>query len=93
MAKTAVYSWRLSPDLKLALEEAARNNRESIAELLERIARESLAGSPDDDEEQRRVHAAATKYVGTIDGGDPDRATNARQNLHTLLATRYERAR
>ena len=93
MAKTAVYSWRLSPDLKLALEEAARDSRESVAELLEKILREWLArrSSRDDEEQQRRLHAAAAGYFGTVEGGDPDRATKAREILRERLVRRRER--
>ncbi len=94
MSKTAVYSWRLQPELKSALTEAARQNQESIAELLERIAREWLtsAASPEDEEQQRRLHSEAAKFLGGIDGGDPDRASNARQLLRARLARRRERA-
>ena len=35
--KTEVYSWRLSPDLKDDLEEAARRERVSVSRLLERM--------------------------------------------------------
>ena len=92
MSKTAVYSWRLSPELKLALAEAARRNRESIADLLERIAREWLtrSASPEDEEAQRRLHAEAARYLGTIEGGDVDRATNARESIRVRLARRRE---
>ena len=92
MSKTAVYSWRLSPELKLALAEAARRNRESIAELLERIAREWLrrSSAPEDEEAQRRLHAEAAKYVGVIEGGDAERATNARELVRARLARRRE---
>ncbi len=93
MSKTAVYSWRLSPELKIALAEAARKNRQSIADLLERIAEEWLAraSSPEDEKAQRRLHAEAARYFGTIDGGDPERATSARQRVRARLGRRHER--
>ncbi len=93
MSKSAVYSWRLPPELKLALAEAARRNRESVASLLERIAQEWLArsSSPEEEEEQRLLHARAAAYAGAIEGDDPDRASNARQILRTRLAQRHER--
>ena len=92
MPKTAVYSWRLSPDLKVAIEEAAKERRESTAAFLERIVRDWLAGSssPQDDEEQRRLHAAAARFIGSIDG-DPDSSVNVRRNLRERLARRHER--
>lgn len=93
MSKTAVYSWRLSPELKLALAEVARQNRESIAELLERIVEDWLESSrsPVEEEAQRRLHAEASKYVGSIDGGDPERATGVRQRVRARLARHRER--
>ena len=93
MSKTAVYSWRLSPELKLALAQAARKKDESIAELLERIAEDwlALSSSPEDEEAQRRLHAEAAKYLGAIDGGDPERAASARQVVRARLARRHGR--
>ena len=94
MSKTAVYSWRLSPDLKVAIEDAAKERRESTAAFLERIVRDWLARtSPrEDEEEQRRLHAAAARVFGSIDGGDPDRSVNVRRDLRERLARRRERA-
>ena len=93
MSKTAVYSWRLPPELKLALAEAARKNHESIADLLERIARNWLtrSASPEDEATQRRLHARAAKFLGTIAGDDAERATNARELVRARLARRRER--
>lgn len=92
MPKTAVYSWRLSADLKLALEQAARRNQESVAVLLDRIVRERLASltSGDEEAEQRRLRAAVASCIGTIDGGDPDRATRARETIRERLARRRD---
>ncbi len=39
MKKSEVYSWRVGPDLKRALEDAARAERTSVAELLNRMAK------------------------------------------------------
>ncbi len=88
MTRTTVYSWRLAPNLKLALEEVARHNQESVAEVLDRIVRESFSGSTsgDEEEEQRCLHSAAARYFGAIDGGDPDRAERARETLRERLA-------
>lgn len=90
MPKSAVYSWRLTPGLKLALEEAASRKGESVAEVLERISREWLArtSSADDEEEQRRLHAAVSKHLGTIAGGDPDRSARAREMVRAHLGRR-----
>ena len=95
MAKTEVYSWRLSPRLKADLEEAARIERKSVAELLDRIAREWLEGleiqGEDDDERQRRVRRAASGAIGAIAGGNPDRAAHASVEIRSLLARRHAR--
>lgn len=93
MTKTAVYSWRLTPDLKSALEEAARREGESLAELLEQISQDWLSRkSPaDDEEEQRRLHAAVARHVGTIAGGDPDRSAKVRETVRARLAGRRGR--
>ncbi len=42
MAKTEVYSWRLSEELKGELEEAAKQEQQSVSGLLERIVDEWL---------------------------------------------------
>jgi hypothetical protein len=94
MAKTEVYSWRVSPETKTALEDAARRERATLGALLDRITREWLAGrtagSPDD-VEQRRLHAAAAEVLGSIRGGNPHRAEQARQTIRGRLGRRRAR--
>lgn len=90
--KTEVYSWRLSPAMKYALEEAARQEQESIGKLLERIvadwlAQRQVAGSGDD-AEQRRLHDAAVQTFGMIQGGNPDRSATVRQAVRAKLTQR-----
>ncbi len=89
MAKTEVYSWRLSPDLKNALEEAARRDRESLAGLLERIALEwldrSRFGDGQDIAVQKALHGAAARTFGTIAGGDPRRSESVRRAVRARL--------
>jgi hypothetical protein len=93
--KTEVYSWRLSPDLKDDLEEAARRERISVSRLLERIAREWLktraSAAEDDEAEQERLKAIAMQYVGTIRGGDPDRSAEVSKRVREILARKYGR--
>lgn len=95
MGKTEVYSWRLSPRLKADLEEAARGEQKSVAELLDRIAREWLEGfelrGEDDNERQRRMRETASRSVGAIQGGDPDRAASASAEVRSRLARRHAR--
>ena len=70
--KTTVYSWRVSEDVKSALEDEARRENISLAALLDRMARrwikEREAERVDDEAEQARLHAAAAKFLGAISG-------------------------
>jgi hypothetical protein len=92
MQKTEVYSWRLSRQLKVDLEEAARTEQKSLADLLEQIAREwierSRQGSGSEEEQHRRLREAAMKFVGAIEGGNPDRALHARSEVKARIARR-----
>jgi len=94
MGKTEVYSWRLSPRLKTELEEAARAESKSMADLLDQIAedwlRQSRPAQGDESEQQKVLHEAAMRFVGTIEG-DPDRAANARNEVRSRIARRHAR--
>jgi hypothetical protein len=93
--KTEVYSWRLSPRLKMELEEAAQAERKSVAELLVQIAedwlRRSSGQSGSEDERQQSLRDAAMKSVGTLRGNDPDRAEKARSEIRARIARRHGR--
>jgi len=93
--KSEVYSWRLSRDLKDDLEEAARREGVSLSRLLDRIARDWLKArastAQDDEAEQERLRAVAMQFVGTIRGGDPDRAAEVSKRVRELLARKYGR--
>lgn len=94
MAKTEVYSWRVSPRLKSALEEAAQTERKSMAVLLEEIAEDWLErsrGQGSSDEEDRRLRAAAMKFVGTIRSGKTQRAEQAGSEVRSRIARRHGR--
>lgn len=91
MAKSEVYSWRLSVETKSALEETARQRQSSVAELLDQIVSDWLASQQAleaDEAEQQRLHAAALETIGTIRGDDPDRSSNAKSLLREKLAQR-----
>lgn len=90
MAKTEVYSWRLSRELKRLLAEAARDERVSLADLLEGIATEWLRMHRDADEETRQLalHEAAAPCIGALAGGDPGRSRRVREALREKLAAR-----
>ena len=93
--RSEVYSWRLSRELKEDLEHAARREGVSLSRLLERIARDWLqsraAAAADDEAEQERIRARAMRFVGSIQGGDPDRAAKARERVREVLARKYGR--
>ncbi len=95
MPKSEVYSWRISPRLKAALEDAAREEGNSLAELLEQISEDWLRRSRDLDldekEKQRRLREAALEFVGKIEGDSPGRAENARSEVRSRIARQHGR--
>jgi hypothetical protein len=91
MAKTEVYSWRLSVEIKSALEETARQKQSSVAELLDQIIGDWLArrqALEANGAAQQRLHDEVLKTIGTIRGDNPDRAVNAKVLLRAKLAQR-----
>jgi hypothetical protein len=91
--KTEVYSWRVSPELKTGLEREARRRKISLSATLDLAAEEFLRknGASDDSAEQKRLHQAASKAIGTIAGDNPLRAENAREIVRTLIRRRHGR--
>jgi hypothetical protein len=96
MAKTEVYSWRVDPETKMALEAEARREGRSVSEVLDRIAKQWLQeqslSREDGEAEQERLHAAAAKYAGTITAG-PDFSENVGAKVRALLKERHARKR
>lgn len=94
MRKTEVYSWRVAFDLKRSLEEAAKAEKISLAQLLERIVLDWLAhrSQPDDREEalQKQLHQSAAQAFGTIHSGDPHRSKEVSQRMKSKLKERRE---
>jgi hypothetical protein len=45
----------------------------------------------DDDAEQRRLHEAAAKCIGVLEGNDPRSSENVRQIVRERLLQRYGR--
>ena len=66
--KTEVYTWRVSPVLKAGLEEAARSEKRTVAQLLDEIVAEHLRSGSGRDrgegERQRRLHQRAAAFAG-----------------------------
>lgn len=95
MRKSEIYSWRLSPEVKSALEIEARREGITLASLLERIAEEWLRtrrlSIAQEEAEQARLHAAARRTLGTIAGGNSRRAERAHSAIRERLARRHAR--
>jgi hypothetical protein len=95
MAKTEVYSWRVDPQIKMALEEEARSQGKSVAAVLDTIAKQWLQrrkrNNGDDEAEQARLHAKVMKLAGSISGGDPHRSEKVRESVRERLRERYGR--
>jgi len=93
--KTHVYSWRLSSDLKNELERAARLRRASLSTVLEQAARAWLAQNStevaEDEETQRKLHAAAERYIGCLAGDNPRRSEMVREIVREKLRRKYGR--
>jgi len=92
MNKTEVYTWRLSPVTKAALEEAARRQNRSVADLLEEIVADKLgqtiAEAETEAERQRELHARAARFAGQLFGADPGRAERAASRVRDRLTNR-----
>lgn len=92
--KTVVYSWRLTPDRKARLERIARHRKLKIAQVLDIAVDDWLARQADeiaDDEEQKRLHAMAERYIGVFKGDDPTRSANVSKLVRESLRRKYAR--
>jgi hypothetical protein len=95
MSKSEVYSWRLTPELKMALEAAAREEKTSVSTLLERLVREWLGQRHpiDDDLVAERKRAAMLALAGTIPlGKGPYTNKRVRELVAARLKARYGRS-
>lgn len=94
--KGEVYSWRLSTDLKIGLEREARRRKLPVSAVLDLATREWLKNAAshegdDDNAEQRRLHQAASKFLGAFAGGDARRSENVRQTVRQRLRGNHDR--
>lgn len=92
--KTVVYSWRLTPSRKANLEQVARHRKLKIAHVLDMAVDEWLsrhASDIADDEEQKRLHALAQRYIGVIEGKNPHRSANVSKLVRQSLRRKYAR--
>jgi len=85
----------LDPDFKMDLEAEARRDGTTLAEVLDRIAKQWLEmrkrRNGDDEAEQARLHAAAAKCFGTLSLGDPHGSEKVRETVRKRLEERYGR--
>lgn len=76
----------------MALESEARSAGMTMAEMLDRLAKQWLETRKqqdgDDDAEQARLHAAAAKCMGTISGGDPFASEKVREVVRKRIRER-----
>ena len=95
--KTEVYTWRLSSAMKASLEEAARNKKRSVAQLLDEIVAEGLDAAREENEaeinNQRRLHARAARFLGCMTGGVARRSERTRELVRARLKRRHAPAR
>lgn len=95
--KTEVYSWRVSPEVKMALEEAARTEKVSVAQLLDLAVtawlEERGAQAKHDEEQQCRIREEVAKYIGSLHSGDPGLAEQASERVRARLMKKHARQR
>jgi hypothetical protein len=92
--KTEVYSWRVSTELKTGLEREARRRKTSLGAVLDLAARDWLTrggAETDTEEEQLRIHRAASRCFGTIASGNAGRSENVRESVRERLRRRHGR--
>ena len=90
--KTAVYSWRVSAERKAAIEQLARKQKRSVAQLIDQAVGQLLAqeAENDDDEQvQSKLRRAAARAIGQISGGDPQRASQVSSRLREKLRRKH----
>ncbi len=92
--KTQIYSWRLSADLKTDLAQEARRRKVSLSAVLDLAARDFLnknGAKPDDEQEQKRLHTAASKCFGALASGDPHRSEKVSEIMRHRLRKQHGR--
>ncbi len=98
MKKSDVYSWRVDPTLKSELEEAARTEGTSVAQLLNRIVslwlKKTKAATVEDEAIEYRMRQKAMRTFGSVllDEG-PYTANQIRQRVRTRLKKKHAATR
>lgn len=95
MTKSEVYSWRIARHRKIALEDEARRSGKSLSALLDDITAQWLVARAEhaerEPDRQARLRAEVAKVIGTIAGGKPRRAEQARALVRQRLTRRRAR--
>ena len=89
-----MYSWLVSSDVKTGLEREARRRKISMPAALDAAAREWLQRSGmanGGEEEQLRLHKAASPWLGVLASGNAQRSEAASQSVRRRLRLRYGR--
>jgi hypothetical protein len=96
MSRSAVFSWRISKELKARLEAAAREEKADVGTVLERVVGEWLSKRPrqltpeEDAEEQRRLREQMMKAIGTASIGlGPYTNTRVREVMGEQLEKKH----
>lgn len=95
--KDQVYSWRISAQKKAELESEARREGTSLARLLEQITAEWMRQRRNsrngDEDEQSRIRKRVEAAIGSLAGGNPQRASQASQRVREIIRRKHERQR
>jgi hypothetical protein len=89
--KVEVYSWRVTTELKSALEREGRARNVPVSSLLEMAVQDWLKRSSSDaaeEQDQPGLHATAERFIGAFAGRNPRRAETARQTIAQRLRRR-----
>jgi hypothetical protein len=91
--KSEVYSWRLSPELKMDLEREAREQKIALSALLERMAQDWLMRRrAADEKEQARIRTRVEKVIGKLSiGCGPYTNETVAKTIYENLAKKHGR--
>ena len=92
MPKSEVYSWRVDADLKNELDQQARLQGTTLANVLNMLAQrwldERKKQNAENEAEQKRLHEIAAKFAGCISGGDPHASRNVSEIVRKRVRER-----
>lgn len=95
MPKTEVYSWRIEPETKMALESELRVEGRSLAQLLNELAKDWLRSRNEqrrhETSEQARLQALVKRFAGSISGEQAYSSENVREVVRKRVTERLRR--